>query len=168
MKCSICAETFETSARFKAHNSCHTKLVEDIVTNVEKHLEDKCNKLEETIAAERLTNKKNLAVIEVLKVTVKKAEDRTRKVNSTVIAKEKELGTLKDNITKEICANELKTKEIDDLKNVIICKEEELVKLKGEQSKRDNNKSDDDIVKLTQKLEETRDLCLEYKTRLRL
>ena len=168
IKCSICAETFETSELFKSHNNCHTKLVEDIVSNVEKHLEDKCKKLEETLAAERLANEKNIAVIEELKLTVKKADDRTRKINVTVIAKDKELDALKDNIAIEICENEQKTREIEDLKNVVSSKEEEIIKLKSEKSKKDNNQSNDDVAKLTQKLEETRDLCLEYKNKIEI
>ena len=105
-------------------------------------------------------------MIEELTLSVKKADERTKQVNLNVIAKDKELETLKDNMTKEICANEMKAKAIEKLKNVITKKSDEIKKLKEDNSKSDNNKSDDDVVKLTQKLEETRDLCLEYKNKV--
>ena len=154
-KCNICAQVFTTSDMLKSHSNCHINLAEEIVTNVEKHLEERCNKLEETIATERDVNKKNLSTIEELKSLVKKADEITRKVNEIVAEKEKELTLVKDKLTKEICANELKAKEVDTLIHDLKKKDDEIRNIKEQQSTNDDKNHEEDIEKLTQKLEET-------------
>ena len=93
------------------------------MTNVEKHLEDKCKKLEETLASERLINKKNIEQIDELKGMVKKADERTKTINKTVIEKYAELVKCKDLLNKEICENEKKIKEMEGIKLVLVRKE---------------------------------------------
>ena len=79
-KCNICAQVFTTSDMLKSHSNCHINLAEEIVTNIEKHLEERCKKLEETIATERDVNKKNLSTIEELKSLVKKADEELERL----------------------------------------------------------------------------------------
>ena len=150
----------------KSHSNSHINLAEEIVTNVEKHLEERCRKLEETIASERNINKKNIACMEELKTAVKKADERTRKINESMIEKGKEMVIIKDSLGKVIVANEIKRKEIEKLKLSLDKKDEELKKKKDKQAQNDNAKHQDDINTLSQKLAETRDLCVEYKNKL--
>ena len=104
-KCDVCTMTFATSSMLRSHSNSHINLAEEIVTNVEKHLEERCRKLEETIAAERVVSQKNLATIEEVRTLVKKADERTRNVNKMLVEKEKEATVIKDNLAKEICGN---------------------------------------------------------------
>ena len=69
-------------------------------------------------------------------------------------------------MTKEICENERQSKEIEALKGALKTKDDELNKIKSQKPKKDNKQYEEDVLKLTQKLEETRDLCLEYNHRM--
>ena len=148
----------------KLHTITHSNLAEEIVSNVEKHLEEKCKKLEETLISERLTNMRNIAHIDELKAAVKQADERTRDINKIVEEKDVELVKCKDNLTKEICLNEQKANVIDNLNLKISAKDAEITKLREKSTSNDNcKKHEEEVSKLTGKLEETRDLCLEYK-----
>ena len=138
-KCHTCGESFKTEDMLKVHSMTHTNLVDEIVNNVEKHLEEKCRKLEETLASERLIIKRNIENIEELKVLVKKADERTRNVNKSVVEKEEELVKSKDMLNKEICENEKKSAEIIALKLTIARRDKDIEDLKQNRAEPNDN-----------------------------
>ena len=167
-KCKTCAKTFKTNDMLMAHSISHADLVDEIVNNVEKHLEAKCKILEETLASERAIIKKNLVSIEELKLMVKKADERTKTVNNSVIEKDKELVKCKNMLNKEICENEKKSTKIIELKLLLARKDKDINDLKEQKGKPsdDTQKQDEEISNLKKMLEETRDLCLEYNHKI--
>ena len=152
----------------KVHSMTHTNLVDEIVNNVEKHLEEKCRKLEETLASERLIIKRNIENIEELKVLVKKADESTSNVNKSVVEKEEELVKSKNMLNKEICENEKKSAEIIALKLTIARRDKDIEDLKKNRAEpNDNTKKLEEVIsKLNQRLDETRELCVEYNHKI--
>ena len=98
-----------------------------------------------------------------------------------MVEKDKELKKCKEIGVEEACENEKKGREVEKMKHVLERKDEELNNMKIamvrkdveiEQMKQKNTnaegskKQEEEIVKLKQRLEETRDLCLEYKHKI--
>ena len=57
-KCGLCEMETNSAEEMNKHMETHTKLVDNIISSMEKHLHDKCEYIEEKLEVERLAKKK--------------------------------------------------------------------------------------------------------------
>ena len=166
-KCSMCDTETATNELLENHMEVHSKLVDEIIGSMEKHLQSKCDNIEEKLELERLAkdklkeeNSKLETNLKMMKMELEKAKAKRSQLEEDLIKKDDELNESKNMVKNEITKNEKKQHKIEQLEDEVRKKDEEIASMDGNSDQRENVKK---VKDLEDDLDLAKELCSEYE-----